>query len=71
MCVCVLNLQEYVVLKNVINKLRLILFFFSLKVLVQRSNSTAELDLKADFQQTHGNCREREKSEFQEIQYFS
>uniref|UniRef100_A0A8C3BC10 Ral GTPase activating protein catalytic subunit alpha 2 n=1 Tax=Cairina moschata TaxID=8855 RepID=A0A8C3BC10_CAIMO len=32
-------------------------------VLVQRSNSTAELDLKADFQQTHGNCREREKSE--------
>uniref|UniRef100_A0A8C3B8F6 Ral GTPase activating protein catalytic subunit alpha 2 n=1 Tax=Cairina moschata TaxID=8855 RepID=A0A8C3B8F6_CAIMO len=38
-------------------------FSFSLKVLVQRSNSTAELDLKADFQQTHGNCREREKSE--------
>ncbi|XP_038031937.2 ral GTPase-activating protein subunit alpha-2 isoform X7 [Anas platyrhynchos] len=32
-------------------------------VLVQRSNSTAELDLKADFQQTHGNCREREKSD--------
>uniref|UniRef100_A0A8B9C2V9 Ral GTPase activating protein catalytic subunit alpha 2 n=1 Tax=Anser brachyrhynchus TaxID=132585 RepID=A0A8B9C2V9_9AVES len=32
-------------------------------VLVQRSSSTAELDLKADLQQTHGNHREREKSE--------
>uniref|UniRef100_A0A663MUW3 Ral GTPase activating protein catalytic alpha subunit 2 n=1 Tax=Athene cunicularia TaxID=194338 RepID=A0A663MUW3_ATHCN len=41
------------------NKLRL--FFFSLKVLVRRSSSTAELDLKADLQQSHGNYREREK----------
>uniref|UniRef100_A0A803Y1E9 Ral GTPase activating protein catalytic subunit alpha 2 n=1 Tax=Meleagris gallopavo TaxID=9103 RepID=A0A803Y1E9_MELGA len=30
---------------------------------VRRSSSTAELDLKADLQQTHGNHREREKSE--------
>uniref|UniRef100_A0A672TS11 Ral GTPase activating protein catalytic subunit alpha 2 n=1 Tax=Strigops habroptila TaxID=2489341 RepID=A0A672TS11_STRHB len=33
------------------------------KVPVRRSSSTAELDLKADWQQSHGNCREREKSE--------
>uniref|UniRef100_A0A663MU89 Ral GTPase activating protein catalytic alpha subunit 2 n=1 Tax=Athene cunicularia TaxID=194338 RepID=A0A663MU89_ATHCN len=39
------------------------LFFFSLKVLVRRSSSTAELDLKADLQQSHGNYREREKSD--------
>ncbi|XP_042680705.1 ral GTPase-activating protein subunit alpha-2 isoform X2 [Centrocercus urophasianus] len=32
-------------------------------VAVRRSSSTAELDLKADLQQTHGNHREREKSE--------
>ncbi|OXB58536.1 hypothetical protein ASZ78_009875 [Callipepla squamata] len=32
-------------------------------VLVRRSSSTAELDLKADLQQTQGNRREREKSE--------
>uniref|UniRef100_A0A8C8APT9 Ral GTPase activating protein catalytic subunit alpha 2 n=1 Tax=Otus sunia TaxID=257818 RepID=A0A8C8APT9_9STRI len=38
-------------------------FFFSLKVPVRRSSSTAELDLKADLQQSRGNCREREKSE--------
>ncbi|KFO76188.1 Ral GTPase-activating protein subunit alpha-2, partial [Cuculus canorus] len=30
--------------------------------LIQRSSSTAELDLKADLQQMHGNYREREKS---------
>ncbi|KFP37946.1 Ral GTPase-activating protein subunit alpha-2, partial [Chlamydotis macqueenii] len=33
------------------------------QVLVRRSSSTAELDLKADLQQSHGNYREREKSE--------
>uniref|UniRef100_A0A8C3M0R3 Ral GTPase activating protein catalytic subunit alpha 2 n=1 Tax=Chrysolophus pictus TaxID=9089 RepID=A0A8C3M0R3_CHRPC len=33
------------------------------EVPVRRSSSTAELDLKADLQQTHGNHREREKSE--------
>ncbi|NXQ29636.1 RGPA2 protein, partial [Alaudala cheleensis] len=33
------------------------------QVLMQRSSSTAELDLKADLQQSHGYCREREKSE--------
>ncbi|XP_071594846.1 ral GTPase-activating protein subunit alpha-2 isoform X4 [Heliangelus exortis] len=33
------------------------------QALVQRSSSTAELDLKADLQQAHGNYREREKSE--------
>ncbi|KAK4823767.1 hypothetical protein QYF61_006222 [Mycteria americana] len=33
------------------------------QVLVRRSSSTAELDLKADLQQSHGNHREREKSE--------
>ncbi|NXC14793.1 RGPA2 protein, partial [Corythaeola cristata] len=32
------------------------------QVLVRRSSSTAELDLKADLQQSHGNYREREKS---------
>uniref|UniRef100_A0A8C5J372 Ral GTPase activating protein catalytic alpha subunit 2 n=1 Tax=Junco hyemalis TaxID=40217 RepID=A0A8C5J372_JUNHY len=41
-------------------KLRWIL---SLQVLMQRSSSTAELDLKADLQQSHGYYREREKSE--------
>ncbi|XP_037989684.1 ral GTPase-activating protein subunit alpha-2 isoform X1 [Motacilla alba alba] len=35
----------------------------SLQVLMQRSSSTAELDLKADLQQSHGYYREREKSE--------
>lgn len=30
---------------------------------MQRSSSIAELDLKADLQQSHGYCREREKSE--------
>lgn len=30
---------------------------------MQRSSSTAELDLKADLQQSHGYYREREKSE--------
>uniref|UniRef100_A0A8C0BC17 Ral GTPase-activating protein subunit alpha/beta N-terminal domain-containing protein n=1 Tax=Buteo japonicus TaxID=224669 RepID=A0A8C0BC17_9AVES len=33
------------------------------QVLVRRSSSTAELDLKVDLQQSHGNHREREKSE--------
>ncbi|XP_015712092.1 ral GTPase-activating protein subunit alpha-2 isoform X1 [Coturnix japonica] len=33
------------------------------QVLIQRSSSTAELDLKGDLQQTHGSHREREKSE--------
>ncbi|XP_074673635.1 ral GTPase-activating protein subunit alpha-2 isoform X3 [Strix aluco] len=33
------------------------------QVLVRRSSSTAELDLKADLQQSRGNYREREKSE--------
>ncbi|KFW88554.1 Ral GTPase-activating protein subunit alpha-2, partial [Phalacrocorax carbo] len=33
------------------------------QVLVQRSSSTAELDLKADLEQSQGNYREREKSE--------
>uniref|UniRef100_A0A8B9N7E2 Ral GTPase activating protein catalytic alpha subunit 2 n=1 Tax=Accipiter nisus TaxID=211598 RepID=A0A8B9N7E2_9AVES len=33
------------------------------QVLVRRSSSTAELDLKVDLQQSHGNQREREKSE--------
>ncbi|XP_072783422.1 ral GTPase-activating protein subunit alpha-2 isoform X3 [Taeniopygia guttata] len=33
------------------------------QVLMQRSSSTAELDLKADLQQSHGYYREREKSE--------
>ncbi|KAF1449174.1 Ral GTPase-activating protein subunit alpha-2, partial [Pygoscelis papua] len=33
------------------------------QVLVRRSSSTAELDLKADLQQSNGNYREREKSE--------
>nr|XP_030124502.3 ral GTPase-activating protein subunit alpha-2 isoform X3 [Taeniopygia guttata] len=33
------------------------------QVLIQRSSSTAELDLKADLQQSHGYYREREKSE--------
>ncbi|KFQ19549.1 Ral GTPase-activating protein subunit alpha-2, partial [Mesitornis unicolor] len=33
------------------------------QVLVRRSSSTAELDLKVDLQQSHGNYREREKSE--------
>ncbi|KAM6208067.1 ral GTPase-activating protein subunit alpha-2 isoform 6-T6 [Sarcoramphus papa] len=33
------------------------------QVLVRRSSSTAELDLKTDLQQSHGNYREREKSE--------
>ncbi|XP_061212903.1 ral GTPase-activating protein subunit alpha-2 isoform X1 [Neopsephotus bourkii] len=33
------------------------------QVPVRRSSSTAELDLRADWQQSHGNCREREKSE--------
>ncbi|KAM4678752.1 ral GTPase-activating protein subunit alpha-2 isoform 6-T8 [Amazona ochrocephala] len=33
------------------------------QVPVRRSSSTAELDFKADWQQSHGNCREREKSE--------
>ncbi|KAM6366887.1 ral GTPase-activating protein subunit alpha-2 isoform 4-T4 [Alca torda] len=33
------------------------------QVPVRRSSSTAELDLKADLQQSHGNYREREKSE--------
>ncbi|XP_042645317.1 ral GTPase-activating protein subunit alpha-2 isoform X3 [Tyto alba] len=33
------------------------------QVLVRRSSSTAELDLKADLHQSHGNYREREKSE--------
>ncbi|XP_061845394.1 ral GTPase-activating protein subunit alpha-2 isoform X4 [Colius striatus] len=33
------------------------------QVLIRRSSSTAELDLKADLQQSHGNYREREKSE--------
>ncbi|NWV56259.1 RGPA2 protein, partial [Daphoenositta chrysoptera] len=33
------------------------------QVLMRRSSSTAELDLKADLQQSHGYYREREKSE--------
>ncbi|XP_053794210.1 ral GTPase-activating protein subunit alpha-2 isoform X2 [Vidua chalybeata] len=33
------------------------------QMLMQRSSSTAELDLKADLQQSHGYYREREKSE--------
>ncbi|NXM66853.1 RGPA2 protein, partial [Serilophus lunatus] len=33
------------------------------QVLIRRSSSTAELDLKADLQQSHGGYREREKSE--------
>ncbi|XP_055458574.1 ral GTPase-activating protein subunit alpha-2 isoform X4 [Psammomys obesus] len=32
-------------------------------ILVRRSSSPAELDLKDDLQQTHGRCRERQKSE--------
>uniref|UniRef100_A0A8C3U7Z3 Ral GTPase activating protein catalytic subunit alpha 2 n=1 Tax=Catharus ustulatus TaxID=91951 RepID=A0A8C3U7Z3_CATUS len=36
---------------------------FSLQVLMRRSSSTAELDLRADLQQSHGCYREREKSE--------
>ncbi|NXR76235.1 RGPA2 protein, partial [Pycnonotus jocosus] len=33
------------------------------QMLMRRSSSIAELDLKADLQQSHGYCREREKSE--------
>ncbi|KAJ7413823.1 Ral GTPase activating protein catalytic alpha subunit 2 [Pitangus sulphuratus] len=40
------------------------------QVLLRRSSSTAELDLKADFQPSHGNYREREKSEFRETRCF-
>ncbi|KAI1240313.1 hypothetical protein IHE44_0008729, partial [Lamprotornis superbus] len=33
------------------------------QVLMRRSSSTAELELRADVQQAHGGCREREKSD--------
>uniref|UniRef100_A0A8C8RVU2 Ral GTPase activating protein catalytic subunit alpha 2 n=1 Tax=Pelusios castaneus TaxID=367368 RepID=A0A8C8RVU2_9SAUR len=38
-------------------------FIFFLKVLIRRSSSPAELDLKADLQELHGNHRERELNE--------
>lgn len=39
---------------------------FCLKILVRRSSSPAELDLKDDLPQTQGKCRERQKSKLQE-----
>jgi len=37
-------------------------------ILVRRSSSPAELDLKDDLQQTQGKCKETQKSKFQEMQ---